>query len=612
MIFALSPRPRNITKAGIRWLCPLYVTLGAVIKHCDTVLGCRNHESLKTLHLTQPANTNTPLNFMDANGVWHGLMTPRKTTPVRVLVIGAGSRGFGYARALEASTNATVAAVAEPKEFQRNEFGRRYIWGSFPPSKGQEFPSWQDFVEHEKRRRELSKAHRDQVEQLIDAAFVCLLDEGHHEAVAALAPLNLHIMCEKPLSTSLSNCLDIYASLLPDGPKSEPSSIFGIGHVLRYSDHNALLRSLIWNDQVVGDLLSVEHTEPVGWWHFAHSYVRGNWRRENTSAPVLLTKSCHDIDLLIFFLTMPPGEGEPHLPSFISSTGLLSFFRRIRKPPEAGTATNCVTSCPVESSCPYSAKKIYIDRHLRNGITQWPVNVVNSEIEDIYNAKGAAAAEDQLLRTLSQDYDHSSDPQHVASRPWFGRCVWESDNDVLDDQVVTLTWEDADTAPSNCHKDKCSAKPARTAPRRLAKTATFHMIAHTEAQCERRGRIYGSKGEITYDSKMIRVYNFATGCSQIYNPKQGAGGHGGGDDGLTTQFILAVEAVKFGKMSVIEAQKRYIGCQLVDIIKSHAFVFAAEEARLQRKVVDWTSWWREIVEKNLLERRGWDIIGTPV
>ena len=593
-------------------MCSLCVTLRVVVKHLGFFAievtrvpqNFASHTAFEAQHSFE---------FMDANGIWHGLMAPRKTIPVRVLVIGAGSRGFGYARALEASTNAIVAAVAEPKEFQRKEFGRRYVWGNCAPSEGQEFPSWQDFVEYEKRRREPCKAHGDhQVEQPIDAAFVCLLDEGHREAVAALAPLNLHIMCEKPLSTSLSNCLDIYASLLPDGPKSEPSSIFGIGHVLRYSDHNALLRSLIWDDEVVGDVLSVEHTEPVGWWHFAHSYVRGNWRRENTSAPVLLTKSCHDIDLLIFFLTMPPGDGEPHLPSFITSTGLLSFFRRKRKPPEARTATNCVSSCPVESSCPYSAKKIYIERHLRNGITQWPVNVVDPEIEDIYNTKGSAAAEDKLLQTLSQDYDHSSDPQHVASRPWFGRCVWDSDNDVLDDQVVTLTWEDADTAPSDCHKDESSAKPANAAPLRLAKTATFHMIAHTEAQCERRGRIYGSKGEITYDSKMIRVYRFATGCSQIYNPKQGIGGHGGGDDGLTRQFILAVEAVKSGEMSVREAQKRYIGCQLIDIIKSHAFVFAAEEARVQKKVVHWTSWWTETVEKNLLERRGWDVIGTSV
>jgi len=43
---------------------------------------------------------------------------------------------------------------------------------------------------------------------------------------------------------------------------------------LRYSPHNILLHKLLVEEGVVGDIVSVEHTEPVGWWHFSHSYVR--------------------------------------------------------------------------------------------------------------------------------------------------------------------------------------------------------------------------------------------------------------------------------------------------------------------------------------------------
>ena len=106
----------------------------------------------------------------------------------------------------------------------------------------------------------------------VDGAFVCTLDDTHRAVVEALAALSLHVMCEKPLATSLNDCLRIRRALVPNG--RAPDKVFAIGHVLRYSPHNILLRSLVREDDAVGDVLSVEHTEPVGWWHFAHSFVR--------------------------------------------------------------------------------------------------------------------------------------------------------------------------------------------------------------------------------------------------------------------------------------------------------------------------------------------------
>ena len=264
------------------------------------------------------------------------------SVPPRVLIIGAGSRGHAYARAIKHHTNGVVAAVAEPIPYKRAEFGSSFIWGSGSPAEDQSFADWKEFLAYETARRERAAAGEGGVPPGVDAAFICVLDEMHREVVVGLAPLGLHIMCEKPLATSLEDCLEMFDAI------DTSKSLFSIGHVLRYSPHNILLRRLLLSERAIGDVISIEHTEPVGWWHFAHSYVRGNWRRESTTAPSLLTKSCHDVDLLLWLMSAPfkSGTGDFHLPSTISSTGALLGYRKARKPAAAGNATNCM-KCPL-------------------------------------------------------------------------------------------------------------------------------------------------------------------------------------------------------------------------------------------------------------------------
>ena len=577
----------------------------------------------------------------------------------RVLIIGAGSRGQTYAHCMTSAGTGMVVAVAELDDFKRASFGRRYIWGgaeSDPPD-GSCFSDWRHFITYEKARRRRQEAAAPRCPLAVDAAFVCVQDDQHRACVEALAPLGMHIMCEKPLATTLDDCIAVFRALRRGSDGGGRRAVFGLGHVLRYSPHNVMLRDLLVRERVIGDVLSVVHTEPVGYWHFAHSYVRGNWRRADTSAPSLLTKSCHDMDILLWLLCSPPSldshrdaatpplaELRPHLPATVSSTGALQYYRQSRKPLAAGAATNCL-SCPIERQCKFSARRIYADEFgLAAGNTGWPVKIVLPEIEE-YGAgdEGRAA----LLAKLAEDYPAGTPDEEIKKRNWFGRCVYECDNDVCDDQVVTITWDEdplpppppPPPPPSSSSSSSSSSSPAPhtasstdgekncsggggggggdsssdnkqqttttqapvhrpVAGGRGAKQATFHMVSHTEKICDRYSHFYGTDGELEADSHVITVTSFASGQVKRYRPAPSRG-HGGGDGGLTNRFLDAVARVKNLGHDPDAVQRDVLGCTPDDILMSHALVFAAEEARSRRKVIEWDAWWKKMVQEKL-------------
>ena len=216
------------------------------------------------------------------------------------------------------------------------------------------------------------------------------------------------------------------------------------------------------------------------------------------------------------------------------------------------------------------------------------------EIEECVSLGGPAKGESAILAKLSENYTSSTPASEVAAKNWFGRCVYESDNDVNDDQVVTMTWDNDPLPPGSNDNEKALVG-------RGAKTAVFHMVAHTKKICERYSHIYGSDGEIYADSETITVEDFNTGTKKIHKPHIAGGGHGGGDDGLARQFILAVDAVKNHGASVANAQIEHVGCSLEEVIRSHAMVFAAEDARKGKKVLDFPKWWNEEVETSLIK-----------
>ena len=60
--------------------------------------------------------------------------------------------------------------------------------------------------------------------RLADGVIVAVQDHMHRDVVLAFAAQGYHILCEKPMATSLSDCLEIEAAV------REAGVIFGMGH----------------------------------------------------------------------------------------------------------------------------------------------------------------------------------------------------------------------------------------------------------------------------------------------------------------------------------------------------------------------------------------------
>src|SRR5690348_13340363 len=176
--------------------------------------------------------------------------------PVSIVVLGAGNRGTGYARwALRHPDRARVVAVAEPREVRRARFA--------------------------------------------DAVLICTQDRMHEGPAEAFAAAGYHILLEKPMAPDEAGCRRIVAAVEKAGV------MLAVGHVLRYTPYTRMVKEIVDSGQL-GDIMSVQHLEPVGFWHQAHSFVRGNWRRADLATTMLLAKSCHDLDWLAYILGRTP------------------------------------------------------------------------------------------------------------------------------------------------------------------------------------------------------------------------------------------------------------------------------------------------------------------
>lgn len=190
----------------------------------------------------------------------------------------------------------------------------------------------------------------------------------------------------------------------------EAGVLLAVCHVLRYTPETQKIKELVQSN-VIGEVLNIQRTEPVGNWHFAHSFVRGNWHKESTSTFSLMAKCCHDIDWIHYIMGVPCTK--------ISSFGNLTHFKKEKKPKDAGNAARCL-ECPLKDTCAYSAKRIYLDQ-VAMGRRGWPLDVLTPfpTVQSVTEA----------LNTTP-----------------YGQCVYELDNDVADNQVVNMEFRGGKTA----------------------------------------------------------------------------------------------------------------------------------------------------------------------
>lgn len=409
---------------------------------------------------------------------------------VTLTLLGAGQRGMGaYAPyALEYPDEVEFVAVEETDEERRNKFKELH-----KIKEENCFTTWEELLEKPK---------------MSDAILICTMDDMHYEPTMKALEKGYHVLLEKPMSNNPLECVEM-------GDYAEKNNrVFSICHVLRYTPFFSTIKEIL-DEGRIGDIISIQHIENVAYWHQAHSFVRGNWRNSEETSPMILQKSCHDMDIFSWLVGSKCTN--------ISSFGSLTHFTKENAP--EGAPLRCLDGCPARNECAFYAPKIYID---------W---------KDNWQA-------DVLRSVVSNDTSHEGLLKALREGP-YGRCVYHCDNNVVDHQVVNMEFENK-------------------------VTVAFTMCAFTY-EGGRGLKIMGTKGQIRglSDENIIEITNFNTGTTDTIQVKA-SGGHGGGDLGIMRDFIKLVKCNGEGD-SLTSASIS---------VQSHLMAFAAEEARIKKKVIN--------------------------
>ncbi len=339
-----------------------------------------------------------------------------------------------------------------------------------------------------------------------DLLLIATLDADHVRQCLTAFALGYDVLCEKPLTDKREECEQLLAAQKKYGNKVL------VCHVLRYAPAFLKVSELLEQNEI-GTLVAIEALERVEYWHQAHSYVRGNWRRREETTPMLLAKCCHDLDLIQYYANSQCKS--------ISSIGDLRYFKKENQPIDA--ADRCL-DCKYINSCPYSAKRIYIDMwKIRNSAEDiWPQNVAVTK----------PITEEKLQKAIQEGP--------------YGRCVFRCDNDVVDHQITQMTFQNGIKA-------------------------TLTMTAFT-ARGGRRMSFYGTNGEMVLDEAehTIRVQKFgeAPYSISLENLNEEGFGHGGGDSRLIKNLYTVLCGEEESRTSLAAS------------VESHLMGIYAEESRL--------------------------------
>ena len=403
--------------------------------------------------------------------------------PVTFAFLACGARGQEAAEWIfQHRDRAKLLAVADPNVDRRDAVGDRH---GIPADL--RFDSWQAILDRPK---------------LADAVHNATQDVMHSPSALKALELGYHMLLEKPMATTLAECIAI------DAARRKYDRIVSVCHSLRYHAVYRQVKKMI-ADGDIGEVISIDQLEAVGPVHQSHSYVRGSWANESRSSFMLLTKSCHDMDIIIYLM----GKDCSRVTSF----GRLTHFTKANQP--AGAPHRCTDGCPVESTCPYYSVRTYVD-----GVWGQGIGLLKKSREERL----------EFVRTSK-----------------YGLCVYDTDNDVVDHQVVNFEFEGG-------------------------ATGTFTMTAF--ALGGRQLRVHGTHGELIADIDKREIHTrkfWVPNQDQITILPEETGTHGGGDPHVLSALVDAIQHNDPSR--VISGTETSL--------KTHAATFAAEIARREGRVV---------------------------
>ncbi len=405
------------------------------------------------------------------------------------IIIGAGGRGTNYAAIMKKmSDKFEVVGVAEPIKARRDAVKTMC-----------DLPEEACYLGY---KEILSQP------KMADVAVICTMDDQHTEPALMAIELGYDLLLEKPVAQTPQECVAIAQAAERKGV-----SVL-VCHVLRYAPFYKAVKRLVM-EGAIGDVVSMMAVEGVGNEHQSHSYVRGDWHREDETTPMLLAKCCHDLDILQWIVDKPCNK--------VSSFGKLTYFTPENAP--EGAPERCFEHyCPAREECPYSCEKIY----LKEGCNF-------------------------MQRTASRGYSQGWTPTHEEIKEGlrhtnFGACVFYAGNDVVDHQIVNMEFDEGITASLTMNAFNYGGRYIR---------------------------IFGTKGELyaSASDTEITVFSFDTRRwvrhSVVKTDETIAGGHGGGDDGIIAELYEYLSDNYTG----------YCAANIDISVKNHMIGFAAERAR---------------------------------